>query len=757
VGEPVLTGPASRGFAWLVIRLRILIVPAWVAAVILAMDRLPGASSSEGEQIADLVPEDSAAVAAEVESIRLFDFPLLTRIAIVQRDPEGLSAEAQARVFTRAIDLAASRGSRFPQIAAAFPITNTLGLVPGSREDSTTAITFLFFRPDTSFRVQDQIAHRYAAETVNRPGDALAGVTGAIPARIEQTDLILRTRGVVEVATVLLVALIVGITFGSLVAPLVTLFTAGIAYLTSVRVVAWMAGRFGLTLPRDLEPVLVVLVLGIVTDYCIFFFSGMRQRIRAGESRLEAAERTTAEYSPLILTAALIVAGGTAALAVATVGFLRAFGPGLAVTVLVSLAVSITLAPALLGLLGRSLFWPRMSKARRDRERVQTPPVWRTGLARAMTARLVAAPVAVLALGLLIVAAAGLLRMDLGFTLVNGLPASSEVRRAAEAANEGFADGVLAPTLVVLRGAGLAERGEELSALQQRLAEHTGVAAVIGPGTVQTELPEGVALSDGGDAARYVLILTADPLGGDAIDILRSIQARMPRLLVATGLSGVRPLYAGDTALASEAVAQTFEDLARVAVAALVIDLILLIVFLRSLVAPVYLLLTSVLALAASLGVMTFVFQDMLGRGEITYYVPFAAAVLLVALGSDYNVFVVGRIWAEAQRRPLRDAIAVAAPQASRAIAVAGVTLALSFAVLAVVPLVQFREFAFAMLVGILLDSFLVRSLLVPALIAVFGRLSLWPSRRSRVAAAAASSETGPPREGYREAGAAKA
>jgi RND superfamily putative drug exporter len=346
--------------------------------------------------------------------------------------------------------------------------------------------------------------------------------------------------------------------------------------------------------------------------------------------------------------------------------------------------------------------------------------------------------------------------MDLGFTLVNGLPGSSEVRKAAEAANQGFADGVLAPTLVVLRGAGLADREDELMALQQRLAEQTGVAAVIGPGTVQAELPEGVALSDGGDAARYVLILTADPLGGDAIDILRSIQARMPRLLVATGLSGIRPLYAGDTALASEAVAQTFDDLARVAVAALVIDLILLMVFLRSLVAPVYLLLTSVLALAASLGVMTFVFQDVLGRGEITYYVPFAAAVLLVALGSDYNVFVVGRIWAEARRRPLRDAIAVAAPQASRAIAVAGVTLALSFAVLAVVPLAQFREFAFAMLVGILLDSFLVRSLLVPALIAVFGRMSWWPSRRSRMAAAA-SPDTGPPREGYREAGAAKA
>jgi len=196
------------------------------------------------------------------------------------------------------------------------------------------------------------------------------------------------------------------------------------------------------------------------------------------------------------------------------------------------------------------------------------------------------------------------------------------------------------------------------------------------------------------------------------------------------GLTGVRTSFAGDTALASEAVDQTVHDLSRVAIAALVVDLLLLALFLRSLIAPLYLLAASVLALAAALGLTTFVFQGLLGQEQLTYYVPFAAAVLLVALGSDYNVFVVGRIWGEARRRPVRDAITVAVPEASKAIAVAGVTLAASFAILAVVPLVQFREFAFAMFAGVLLDSFLVRSLLVPALVALFGRASWWPARR---------------------------
>ena len=132
-------------------------------------------------------------------------------------------------------------------------------------------------------------------------------------------------------------------------------------------------------------------------------------------------------------------------------------------------------------------------------------------------------------------------------------------------------------------------------------------------------------------------------------------------------------------------------------------------------------------ALAATLGLTTYLFQDLLGYDELTYYVPFAAAVLLVSLGSDYNVFVAGEIGREADRRPMREAVAIAAPRASRAIAVAGIVLAASFATLAIVPLRAFHELAFALAVGVLVDAFVVRSLLVPGLISFIGRVSFWP------------------------------
>jgi RND superfamily putative drug exporter len=239
-------------------------------------------------------------------------------------------------------------------------------------------------------------------------------------------------------------------------------------------------------------------------------------------------------------------------------------------------------------------------------------------------------------------------------------------------------------------------------------------------------------VSEDGNAARLAVILDEEPLGGPAIDRFEELRAAMPALLRESGVGRAQVIYAGQTALAAETVSETVSDLKRIAIAGLCVNFLLLALFLRSLVAPLFLLGASVLAVAATLGLTTYVFEDLLGYGELTYYVPFAAAVLLVALGSDYNVYVVGQVWDEASRRPLRDAIATAVPRASRTISVAGIALALSFALLAIVPLRAFRELAFTLCVGVLIDAFVVRSMLVPALVSLFGNASWWPGRRIR-------------------------
>jgi len=200
-------------------------------------------------------------------------------------------------------------------------------------------------------------------------------------------------------------------------------------------------------------------------------------------------------------------------------------------------------------------------------------------------------------------------------------------------------------------------------------------------------------------------------------------------MLSRAGLSGTRVFYAGDTALAQQTLVLTLSDLRRVALAVVVVELLLLIVFLRALVAPLFLMAASILALTASFGLTTFVFQHFFHQPDIVYFVPFAAAVLLISLGSDYNIFLVGRIWEQARVRPMRGAVATAVPRAARAISVAALALALSFAALALVDLQSFHQLAFLLFAGVLIDAFVVRSLLVPALVTVFGRTSAWPGR----------------------------
>jgi RND superfamily putative drug exporter len=573
-------------------------------------------------------------------------------------------------------------------------------------------------------------------------------VTGPIPARYEQGQIIARYLPWVEAATVLAIFVIVGWHFRSFGAPLATLVCAATTYLLAVHFVAWAAARMGVTIPPDLEPVLVVLLLGVTTDYCVFFLSGMRTRLAEGVPRIAAARLTTAEYTPIIVAAGVVVAAGTASLVVARIQLLRAFGPGLALTVLTAMIVSITLCPALIAVFGGLLFQPGPARLRRaDLGRDGTSALhgvrtrrWLPGGktpaehgARLAATRPVALLIVLACLAGLAIAAWGVTGLRLGSPVIRELPASAEAARAETAASRGFVPGILGPTDILVLGPGVGARGGALRRLQNSLARQPGVAGVVGPANLSAAAQSlNLMLTRNGSAARFAVIERTDPLGPAAVGRVRSLERALPGLARSAGLTGVRFEVGGETALTAEAIDATTADMGRIALAVLLVTFVLLALFLRALLAPAYLLAASVLALVAALGLTAWIFQHLVGYEGLVYFVPFAAGVLLVSLGSDYNIFVVGRIFQEARRRPLRDAVAVAAPRASRAITTAGLALAASFAVLAIIPLDQFRELAVAMALGVIIDAFIVRSLMVPALVALFGGAGRWPGGRAR-------------------------
>jgi RND superfamily putative drug exporter len=264
---------------------------------------------------------------------------------------------------------------------------------------------------------------------------------------------------------------------------------------------------------------------------------------------------------------------------------------------------------------------------------------------------------------------------------------------------------------------------------QTTLSREPDVSLVLGPGLQPLTRRFGVAVSSTGDAARYLLFLGSDPLGARAISEVRTLDARLPGMARRAGLPQAHTSVAGDTALAADTVDTIVLDIGRVTPVVLALIFLVIAVYLRALVAPVYLVLTCVVAVLASLGLTVYMMQTLGHYGEISYYALFPVAVLLVSLGSDYNVFLVGRIWQEGRHRPLRDAVESAGARAARPIATAGLVLAASFALLAIVPLRPFREIAFAMATGLLIDTVIVRTVLVPALLALVGPRSAWPGR----------------------------
>ncbi|MDQ3725338.1 MAG: MMPL family transporter [Actinomycetota bacterium] len=706
-----------RILARLIVALRWLIVPAWIAGAILATIHLPSIFASEASDLGSLLPRDSEAVQVEEKAIDVFGVPLLSRTMVIAHDPDDFSEEQgkAAASFISAIDEQPMGRVHL----RAVPLIDAPGLLE-SKQLGTTLVVFLYVDPLLGETEEIATIDRFTAGLQRVTEAPTVHVTGAIPASREETDIAEDRLLWVELATIALVVLILALYFRSPGIPLLGLGTVGIAYLVADHVLGWASERYGISIPREVDPVIVALLFGILTDYLVFFASDYRRHLQEGASSCEAVREVTTELLPVIATAALMIAGAALTLLLSGVRFLSAFGPGLAVAVLVGAAVALTFVPAMLAIFGRILLWPNSPSP--ETGGVHPQERGPRGRVVGFAARHPAI-VSIFCLLILVAAASGLRNLEIGNPIIRGLPESTDARQGYDVATDTLGPGVLGPTMLVLEEPGIGERAEQLTSLQLALREQDGIAGVVGPAMEpENERSYGVLVAKSGDAARYVLVLGADPDGAEGTQILSDFEDDLPALLAEHDLASAEVGITGDTTIADELNEDTWSAFARVAPAALLVLLALLWLLLRSWSAPLYLVGVSVLVVAASLGLTVYVFQDLLGYGELAFFVPIATAILLLALGADYNVFLISRIWSEAERQDLRPAIRTAGSRAARAIMVAGLILALSFAAVALIPTESFRELAFAMSVGLLLDTLLARTLLIPALVSLFGR-----------------------------------
>ncbi len=690
--------------------------------VIACIAVLPSLDEAQSGALGDLVPADSRALETEQRMQETFGFPLFSRTAIIARDPEGLGPVARTRLLETLTALNLEREPPFQNVLGAVPLYNGLEAVTAP-ERGTAVLAYLFISPDIGPSGRVGIARVLADRLALDAPDAEIGVTGLVPARDERGDIIEDSLPTVEIVTLLLVALIVAAFFRAPAVALLGLVAVGVAYLVSTRLMSVAGSALGFSVPHEVEPVIVALLFGIITDYHIFLVARYRSKLEEGASPREAARAATAEMVPVVTTAVAIIAGASLSLLIADIGFVRAFGPGMAVAVLVAGVVSLTFIPAALAIGGRAVMWPGRRSGKTGEQRI-------TERGSAAVRLAVRRPVAVAVASTLILlaCAAAAPSMRLGYPLLRGLPNDSEVKQSYRDLVKSFGPGAVGPTVVLLESPGIGAREAPIAQLQRGLERLKGVQTVVGPASIRGEA-DNFVFAAGEDSIRLFAIFTAEPLSSAALRDFRRLRGAVRGLAAAAGLDEVEASFAGDTALTSETIDRTASALIRVAPLALLVVVILLFILLRSALAPLYVAASNLLAVLAALGLTALVFQNAFGSRDVAFFVPFASSVLLLSLGADYSVFILSRIWARARERPIREAVAEAGGEAAATIGVAGIVIAGSFAALALIPIDSFRQLAFAMTVGLLLDAFLVRSLLLPALIVLIEDRRGSPSR----------------------------
>jgi putative drug exporter of the RND superfamily len=567
-----------------------------------------------------------------------------------------------------------------------------------------------------------------------------AGPGGLLVAFIDSFSGIDGTLLVVAGLVVIVILLVV---YRSPVLWFVPLFSAALALGAAALVVYQLALHEVVTLTGQSQGILSVLVLGAGTDYALLLISRYREELHREESRVQAMIRAWRGAAPAIAASAATVVLGLLCLGFGELNSDKSLGPVCAVGIACTLLVMLTFLPVFLALLGRWVFWPRIPRADQASD-LATHGAWAPFAAalerRSRLAWTVSAAV-------LLACAAALPALDTGgLAITDAFTNSPDAVVGQRIFDAAFPQGTGAPA-VIATNAGTAD------AVIAAVSRLPGVATAPGSVCVAPDYAKLAALARSGG-------LSGPPAGGFRPGCLPPALQVAPQdgrtLVYATlhdrydtaaaertverirttvhGLPRADALVGGQTAVTLDTQDASRHDRNLIIPIVLAVILAVLAVLLRALLVPLLLMLTVVLSFAATLGVSGLVFDHLFGFAGADPGFPLFAFVFLVALGIDYNIFLMTRVREEALLHGTRSGILRGLSVTGGVITSAGIVLAATFAVLGVLPLVFLAEIGFTVAFGVLLDTFLVRSVLVPALCSDIGRRIWWPSRLARAA-----------------------
>jgi RND superfamily putative drug exporter len=487
----------------------------------------------------------------------------------------------------------------------------------------------------------------------------------------------------------------------------------------SARGIGYLLAEAGVTINGQTGGILPVLVFGAGTDYALLLVSRYREELRRHDDKHEAMHIALRTAGPAIVASGFTVIAALLVLLLADVNSTAGIGPIGAMGVGLAMLFMLTMLPAALTIFGRRAFWPFIPYgpsgagphgavagrlARFTHTTDETHGTWRrVGERVAERPRLVATTT----VAVLLVMCAGFLQLDTGLTNGNSFRGEVEAVKGNELVAAHFPAGANVPSTVIV------PRRDKVQAVIDALKAEPAVADVGRP----QQGPPGTQLS---------LQLQADPYSTAAFDEIPHLRD------VAKRAGGPDVLIGGPTAESYDYRTSAARDNKVVIPVALVVVFLILALLLRALFAPAMLVATNIVSFAAALGLGIFFFENVFGYPGEDPSLPLLSFVFLVALGIDYNIFLMARVREETLRHGTREGMLRGLAVTGAVITSAGIVLAGTFSALAVLPLIFLTEIGFVIAVGVLLDTFVVRSIVVPALTFSIGPRIWWPSRLAR-------------------------
>ncbi|HUD16752.1 MAG TPA: MMPL family transporter [Acidimicrobiales bacterium] len=737
------------------VRFRWLIIAGWIITTVVLALALPSLTSVEKSGNSNFLPASEPSVVAQQLAA-----PFQSNTA---KATTFVAATTDGGVLTAADQAAIERSE---QAMRSVPrVTAVLDQGSSANHRARRALVEIEIPKTQENKASDQVvaALRSTFATSGAPPGLVMHLTGGLAASVDVQNQNGHIQSLVELLSVLFIVALLFLTFRAALAPVIALLPSAVALIAAGPIIA-ESSHIGVQV-SDLTPILLIVVLlGAGTDYGLFLIFRLREELRRGKCVDDAVAFSLCKVGESITFSGLTVVGALATVVVATFGLYKGLGPALAIGIAVALLANLTLLPALLAVLGRSVFWPRIP-------RVDGHPGGTWGR---IAGKVVGRPVLTLVIGLVIF---GGLALSMLAYAPNGFndpppPATSDSGQGLAVLTANFPVAENNPTTVVLKlpvsvwtepGA-LAEaqqglvRSGEFTAVTGALDPDTGTvtptalaeahgqlasygAAAMLPGTppsgVSVPLATYRAYQDSAQFisadGRSILFQTELQAGGAdstaaaaAMPSVRAAVNRVGRSIGATA-SGV----SGDAPLAADVGTLSGNDLLRIIPIVMIVLALLLAIVLRSLVAPLYLVISVGLSYLASLGLAVLVFVLVGGQDGINFVLPFFMFIFIMALGQDYNILVMTRIREEAHHAPIKVAVRRAVQATGTTVTSAGLILAGTFGVLTVTGNTQVQEIGLGLAAGILLDTFFVRTLLVPSVVVLLGRWNWWPTRLS--------------------------